>query len=75
MYSNKCECKLKIGNTRSKCVMYSYSQISDASSKFGQDGGFQVPVNVRLWRAPGVHEFLASLGLLFSFNIINKIFL
>ena len=37
--------------------------VRDVNSKYvAGDANVQVPVSVRLWKAPGCHEFLASLG-------------
>lgn len=37
-------------------------QLRSAYHQFVQEGSAQTQVGVRLWREPGVHEFLASLG-------------
>ena len=36
--------------------------VREVNGQFNQDAGVTVPISVRLWRAPGCHEFLASLG-------------
>ena len=39
------------------------SLVRDVNSKYAAgDASVQVPVGVRLWKTPGCHEFLASLG-------------
>lgn len=54
------------------------SLVRDVNKEFNQDANVTVPISVKLWRAPGCHEFLASLGktdlctlslLLISFNV------
>lgn len=38
-------------------------QIKEVNKKFGgESGAAQLSIPVRLWQAPGCHEFLASLG-------------
>ena len=39
------------------------SLVRDVNGKYAAgDANVQVPVSARLWKAPGCHEFLASLG-------------
>ena len=46
-------------------------QVRDVNSKYNNDVNVQIPIPVRLWRAPGCHEFLASLGKsLMQLNVI-----
>ena len=37
-------------------------QLREGNTKYSQDAQAQMSVSMRLWQAPGCHEFLASLG-------------
>ncbi len=37
-------------------------QVREGHRKFSQEAAAQIGVSMRLWQAPGCHEFLASLG-------------